>query len=329
MTDLSTIFAGLALRNPIIISSSGLTDTADKCRLLEDAGAGAVVLKSIFEEQIIQEHDQWYEAGSSEESDYLSTYLRAQSLSEHIGLIEETKRICTIPVIASINCSTRSEWTEYAGLIEKAGADALELNIMDVQTEVAYEYGAYERKHIEILNRVRRYVRLPIIIKLGMNLTNPVALVSQLYANGASAVVMFNHPYRPDIQIENLSFYAGEMWTRPSDICDALRWVGISSALVPHMDYAISGGVHDGWNTVKAILSGASAVEVCTTIFWNGSQRIQVMIEQLQQWMSEHGYESISQFMGRMNQNAEEGHHLYQRTQFMKYFSGYKGKGKM
>ena len=179
------------------------------------------------------------------------------------------------------------------------------------------------------MNRVRRYVRLPIIIKLGMNLTNPVALVSQLYANGASAVVMFNHPYRPDIQIENLSFYAGEMWTRPSDICDALRWVGITSALVPHLDYAISGGVHDGWNTVKAILSGASAVEVCTTIFWNGSQRIQVMIEQLQQWMSEHGYESISQFMGRMNQNAEEGHHLYQRTQFMKYFSGYKGKGKI
>ena len=329
MRRLETSFAGLKLKNPFIVSSSGLTSTPEKNKKWEDAGASAVVLKSLFQEEIEEESLCMQHGMHSEEMDYLLQFNRGHRLNEYIRLITETKERCTIPVIASINCFQSTEWTNFARHICEAGADALELNIMDVQTEVAYEYGAYERKHIEILNRVRRYVRLPIIVKLGMNLTNPVALVSQLYANGASAVVMFNHPYRPDIQIENLSFYAGEMWTRPSDICDALRWVGISSALVPHMDYAISGGVHDGWNTVKAILSGASAVEVCTTIFWNGSQRIQVMIEQLQQWMSEHGYESISQFMGRMNQNAEEGHHLYQRTQFMKYFSGYKGKGKM
>ena len=232
--------------------------------------------------------------------------------------------MCSIPIIASINCSTRSEWVEYASLIEKAGSDALELNIMEVMTDMDYEYGAYERKHIEILNRVRQYVRLPIIIKLGMNLTAPVTLVNQLYANGAAAVVMFNRPYRPDIQIESGNFHAGEMWTRPSDICDALRWVGICSARIPHLDYAISGGVHDGWAAVKALLAGASAVEVCTTLFWNGSQRIEVMKEQLLQWMDEHGYDKISQFRGRMNLDAAEGSNLYQRTQFMKYFSGYK-----
>lgn len=324
MNKLSTTFAGLSLRNPIIVSSSGLTDTAPKCLALEEAGAGAVVLKSIFEEQIMQEHDRWYNPANTEGDDYLSTYLRAHSLSEHIALIEEAKRLCSIPIIASINCSTRSEWVEYASLIEKAGADALELNIMEVVTDRDYEYGAYERKHLEILSRVRKYVCLPIIIKLGMNLTAPVALVNQLYANGAAAVVMFNRPYRPDIEIESGNFHAGEMWTRPSDICDALRWVGICSARIPHIDYAISGGVHDGWASVKAILAGASAVEVCTTLFWNGSQRIEVMKEQLLQWMDEHGYDTISQFRGRMNLDATEGSNLYQRTQFMRYFSGYK-----
>jgi dihydroorotate dehydrogenase (fumarate) len=325
MNRLSTTFAGLPLRNPIIVSSSGLTDTAAKCLALEEAGAGAVVLKSIFEEQIMQEHDQWYDPSNDGADDYLSTYLRANSLSEHIGLIREAKRLCSIPIIASINCSTRSEWATYAGFVEDAGADALELNIMDMQTEVEYEYGTYERLHIEILDRVRRYVHLPVIVKLGMNLTNPVALVNQLYANGAAAVVMFNRPYRPDINIEIGTIHAGEMWTRPSDICDALRWVGISSARIPNLDYAVSGGVHDGWSAIKAIWAGASAVEVCTTIFWNGSQRIETMKEQMLQWMTEHGYETIAQFKGHLNMNTSNGASLYKRTQFMKYFSGYRG----
>lgn len=323
MDRLSTTFAGLSLRNPIIVSSSGLTDTAAKCLALEEAGAGAVVLKSVFEEQIMQEHDRWYDPTNAEGDDYLSTYLRAHSLAEHIGLIEEAKRLCSIPIIASINCTTSTEWAQYAGFVERAGADALELNIMEVQTEMDYRYGDYERKHIGILEQVRRYVHLPVIVKLGMNLTNPVALINQLYANGAAAVVMFNRPYRPDIQIENVHFHAGEMWTRPSDICDALRWVGICSARIPNLGYAVSGGVHDGWAVVKSLLAGASAVEVCTTLFWNGPHRIGVMKEQMMQWMEEHGYENIGQFKGRMNLNASEGSALYERTQFMKYFSGH------
>ena len=323
MTDLSTTFAGLRLKNPFIVSSSGLTDTAVKCRQLEDAGAGAVVLKSIFEEQIMQEHDHWYDPSNAEGSDYLSTYLRAHSLDQHIGLIREAKRVCTIPVIASINCSTRSEWAEYAGFVEDAGADALELNIMEVQTAMDYEYGTYEQRHIEVLQRVRKFVHLPVIMKLGMNLTNPVALVNQLYANGAAGVVMFNRPYRPDINIDTGNFHAGELWTRLSDICESLRWVGICSARIPHMDYAVSGGVHDGWAATKALLAGASAVEVCTTLYWNGPQRLRAMAEQLAQWMEERGYESIGQFKGRMNMDATGGHRFFERTQFMKYFSGY------
>lgn len=319
--SLSTHFAGLPLGNPIIVSSSGLTDTAAKCAALEEAGAGAVVLKSIFEEQIMQEHDRWYDPSLGEGDDYLTTYLRAHSLAEYTGLIEEAKRRCTIPVVASIHCSTDTEWAQYAGFVEQAGADALELNIMEVQTDVAYEDGSYEQRHVRIVEEVRRYVGLPIIVKLGMNLTNPVALAERLYAAGAKAVVMFNRPYRPDIVVESEQFRAGEMWTRPSDICDALRWVGIASARVPHMDYAVSGGVHDGWAVAKALLTGASAVEVCTTLFWNGSQRIAVMKEQLEQWMATRGYTDLAQFRGRMNLNATDGARLYSRTQFMRYFN--------
>lgn len=324
MRSLETTFAGLFLKNPIIVSSSGLTDSAEKCRALEEAGAGAVVLKSIFEEQIMQQYDRYSDPANAEGNDYLSTYLRSNLLSEHIALIKEAKRRCTIPVIASINCTSRNEWAEFAEIVEEAGADAIEINIMEVQTSTDYQYGTYEQKHIDILRRVKEHTRLPVIMKLGMNLTNPIALIDQLHAGGAAGIVLFNRAYRPDIHIDNGNFTVGEMWTRPSDICYALRWVGIASARVPRIDYAVSGGVHDGWGAVKAILTGASAVEVCTTLFWNGSQRIGIMKKQIEQWMEERGLRHIGQFKAHMNAYAAEGSHLFERTQFMKYFSSYK-----
>lgn len=324
MNRLATSFAGLSLNNPIIVSSSGLTDSAKKCRALEDAGAGAIVLKSIFEEQIMQQYDNWNDSNNSEGNDYLSTYIRSNSLNNHVALIKEAKEICTIPIIASINCTTHTEWASFAKIIEDAGADALELNIMEVQIEKDYQYGSYEQKHIDILNEVKKQTSLPIIMKLSSNLTNPIALINQLYANGAGAVVLFNHPYRPDINIDNGNFTNGEMWTRPSDICESLRWTGISSSKIPRLDYAISGGVHDGGSVIKSILAGACAVEICTTIYWNGSQQIDAMKKQIEEWMTERGYESIKQFKARMNANAMEGNNLFERTQFMKYFSTYK-----
>ncbi len=324
MIDLTTSFAGLTLKNPIIVSSSSLTDSPTKCQTLEENGAGAIVLKSIFEEQIMQQYDQWNDRGNADSNDYLETYLRSHSLNEYTYLIQRTKKLCTIPVIASINCSTDSEWATYAKMVEQAGADALEINIMEVQTDTEYTYGSYEQKHINILKRIKRNTRLPVIMKLGQNLTNPVSLINQLYANGADAIVLFNRPYRPDINIDTRSFHAGEIWSRPGDICESLRWIGISSAKVPYLNYAISGGVHDGWGIVKALLAGASAAEICTTLFWNGSHRIQVMKTQLEEWMQKAGYEQLSQFIGEMNMNSCHKENYYGRTQFMQYFSSYK-----
>ena len=183
MATLETTFAGLKLKNPIIISSSGLTDSAAKNQKLYEAGAGAIVLKSLFEEQIMMEADWLGDPNMYPEgSDYLVGYIREHKLGEYLNLIKETKKVCDIPVIASINCYQDADWIEFARKIEEAGADALEVNILALQTDIQYAYGSFEQRHIDILSHIRKTVNIPVIMKLGDNLTNPIALIDQLYA---------------------------------------------------------------------------------------------------------------------------------------------------
>ena len=202
MATLETTFAGLKLRNPIIISSSGLTDSAAKNQRLYESGAGAIVLKSLFEEQIMLEADWLGDPNMYPEgSDYLVGYIREHKLGEYLELIKESKKVCDIPIIASINCYQNNDWIEFAKKIEEAGADALEVNILALQTDLQYAYGTFEQRHIDILSHIKKTINIPVIMKLGDNLTNPIALIDQLYANGAAAVVMFNRFYQPDIDI--------------------------------------------------------------------------------------------------------------------------------
>ena len=180
MTDLKTTFAGLSLRNPIIISSSGLTNSAGKNKRLAEAGAGAIVLKSLFEEQIMLEADQLKDPTFyPEASDYLEEYIREHKLAEYLTLIKESKKECNIPIIASINCYSDAEWIDFAKQIQEAGADALEINILALQSDVQYTYGSFEQRHIDILRHIKRTVSIPVIMKLGDNLTNPVAHLYQ------------------------------------------------------------------------------------------------------------------------------------------------------
>lgn len=322
MADLKTTFAGLTLRNPIIISSSGLTDNAAKNTKLEAAGAGALVLKSLFEEQIMLEADRlrnpsYYPEGS----DYLAEYIRSHKLTEYLELIKETKKVCTIPVIASINCYTDAEWVDFAGQIEEAGADALEINILALQSDVQYMYGSFEQRHIDILQHVKETVRIPVIMKLGDNLTNPVALIDQLYANGAAGVVLFNRFYQPNIDVEKMEQTSGEVFSCSADFGRSLRWVGIASAQINKMDYALSGGTHKPEDVVKAILAGASAVEVCSAIYQNTNSFINEANRFLGAWMERKGFERVSQFKGKLNAQDVEGINTFERTQFLKYFS--------
>lgn len=321
MTQLKTTFAGLTLRNPVIISSSSLTNSAEKNKKLELAGAGAIVLKSVFEEQIMMEAHHMATYGSPEGDDYLSTYVRSHALNEYISLIEESKKLCNIPIIASINCFSHAEWTDFARTVEVAGADALEINILSLQTERDYQCGSFEQRHIDIVSNLKKQVSIPIIVKLGSNFTNPIALINQLYANGANAVVLFNRFYQPDINIDTMTYIAGDIFSSPADLANGLRWTAIASAQVPQIDYAISGGVHDGKAIVKAILAGASAVEICSVLYQRGDGVIADMTQELSKWMDRQGYETLSEFKSSMNALSTGASNPFERTQFMKYFS--------
>ena len=321
MTDLKTTFAGLSLRNPIIISSSGLTNSAGKNKRLAEAGAGAIVLKSLFEEQIMLEADQLKDpAFYPEASDYLEEYIREHKLAEYLTLIKESKKECSIPIIASINCYSDSEWVDFAKQIQEAGADALEINILALQSDVQYMYGSFEQRHIDILRHIKQTVTIPVIMKLGDNLTNPVALIDQLYANGAAAVVLFNRFYQPDINIENMEQVSGEVFSTSADLATPLRWIGIASSVVNKIDYAASGGVANPEAVVKVILAGASAVEVCSAIYQNTNAFIGESTRFLSAWMERKGFNNIAQFKGKLNIKDVQGINTFERTQFLKYF---------
>ena len=209
---------------------------------------------------------------------------------------------------------------EIAKMIEEAGADALEINILALQSEVQYTYGSFEQRHIDILRHIKKTIKIPVIMKLGDNLTNPVALIDQLYANGAAAVVLFNRFYQPDINIEKMEHISGEIFSNASDLAIPLRWIGIASAVVDKIDYAASGGVANAESVVKAILAGASAVEVCSAVYLNTNAFIGEANRFLSAWMERKGFKNIAQFKGKLNIKDVQGVNTFERTQFLKYF---------
>ncbi|WP_018108700.1 dihydroorotate dehydrogenase-like protein [Bacteroides propionicifaciens] len=327
MTDFKTNFAGLTLRNPIIVSSSGLTNSADKNKKLAEAGAGAIVLKSLFEEQILIETDQMLTDAASymEGTDYLQEYVRHHKLNEYLELIKSSKAVCQdVPIIASINCYSDSEWIDFAKQIEEAGADAIEVNILALQTDINYVYGSFEQRHVDILKHIKKTVKLPVIMKLGNSFTNPVALINQLYANGADAVVLFNRFYQPDIDIIKMKHAAGPILSSSNELPNSLRWIGIASAVVDKIDYAASGGVQSPQDVVKTLLAGASAVQVCSIIYKKSDTEIRKMLTFLGTWMQDNGFERINQFKGRLNHKNVKNANYFERTQFLKYFSANK-----
>ena len=324
MSSLKTSFAGLELKNPIVVSSSSLTDSAEGCLRFEKAGAGAVVLKSLFEEDIVRRTESLTdESAHAESADYLQGYLRGQMLADYLKLVKESRALCSIPVIASICCCTAGEWTDFARMIEQAGADALELNVMSLASDKAAADGDFERRHVEILAAVKRSVSIPVIMKLGANLSNPVSLIERLRGYGAAAVVLFNRPYQTDIDIERMEYVSGKVLSDESDLSNSLRWTGIASAAVKNISYAVSGGVHSGEAVVKSLLAGASAVEVCSALYMAGEGWVASALDTVAKWQERHGFESVAEYRGRMNAADAEHVDRLERMQFLKYFEGF------
>ena len=323
MNTINVNFAGLELKSPIIVGSCSQTASLAKIQEFEKAGAGAVVLKSLFEESITREvaaHGSTLDE-HPEAYDYISSYLSDKVVSDYLSLIREAKSKSSIPIIASIACHTDGKWEEFATQIEAAGADALELNVMSLCTRKSYTLGDFERTHEAIVSNVSSKIKIPLIVKIGSNISNPVALVDSLYARGAKAVVLFNRFYPTDIDIDKMSFTMSNPFTSSSDLSQSIRWAGIISASVPQITVAVSGGV-EGWaEVVKSILSGATAVEVVSSIMKNGPEWITRTNEALSAWQKEKGYEAINSYKGKMNASDPEHADRLMRTQFLKYFS--------
>ncbi len=319
--QLNVNYLGLNLKNPIIVSSSGLTASLDKIKALEAAGAGAVVLKSLFEEQIMHESAAINYYDYPEAGDYLAEYTRQHRLEQHVQLIADAKKACSIPVIASICCVTKGEWVDFAKRLEEAGADALELNIFLLPTDKELSGEELEKRYLAIVAEVAKSVKIPVTVKLGRQFTNLLNITAEIAFRGAKGVVMFNRFYEPDIDIDTMKLVSSSVYSSPEELRSILRWLALASAQGIRIDFAASTGIHDGQAVVKALLAGASAVEICSSIYKNGPEVIQKMLADIEGWMETHSYPRLSDAIGVLNYKNIENPVAYERSQFMKYFA--------
>ena len=322
MANLSVTFAGLKLRNPFIISSCGITGTLDNIRKLDNLGAGAIVLKSIFEEQIKFDTLKNLNGNNYPEAyDYVKAYTKDSSLVEYLNLIKESKRAVHIPVIASVNCISASEWMDFAFQIEAAGADAIELNVFFLPSNEEKSAQYYEKIYFDLISGIKEKISIPVIIKLGSHFTNLSYIVNQLFIRRADAVTLFNRFYEPDININDFNITSSEVFSSPADLRESLRWVGLISSTVENIDIAASTGIHSGESAIKQLLAGAKAVQVCSVLYKSGIEILPKLIDRLESWMIEHKYKTVEEFRGKLNYSNIPDPLVYERVQFMKYFS--------
>lgn len=324
--DLTTKYMGLTLRNPIIASSSGLTDTVEKIEKLYHNGVGAVVLKSIFEEQILREIDSMgvnnmYGTFQDAEN-YVSFYTREHNLGNYIQLIEGAKKVADIPIIASISCMSNSEWIDYAKRIEDAGADAIELNMFILPSDPEIEGAKIEQEYFSIIETITQQVNIPVSLKLGAYFSGMADFLVRLSQTAIKSMVLFNRFYTPDIDLETEKVTAANIYSSPVENGNVLRWVSILSGKTA-CDIAASTGIHDGKTAIKNLLAGAKAVQVASVLYEKNTGYIQNMLTEMTQWLESKKYSSVQEIIGKLNMKNMAKPMMYERAQFMKYYSSH------
>jgi dihydroorotate dehydrogenase (fumarate) len=336
--DLSTQYMGLALKNPIIVGSSGLTGSVDKIKYAEQCGAGAVVLKSIFEEEVALEHAEFMKTaktfpqnsqyfdydGRKHPIEYFDYVLREEKLKKYIALVEQSKKAVSIPVIASINCFLQSiEWMAYAKELESAGADALELNMFFPPTDFRPKGADKNDIYFKITEEVTTKLTIPTALKISYYFTDLGPMIQRLSQTGIAGIVLFNRYFSPDIDVDTLKITNSFVFSSPSDLAISLRWIAIMAEKVD-CDLAASTGIHDGDAVIKQLLAGADAVQVASCLYKNGVPYVGAMLERLESWMSRKRYNRISSFKGKLSQEKSTDPSIYERVQFMRYYGGKK-----
>jgi dihydroorotate dehydrogenase (fumarate) len=252
--------------------------------------------------------------------DYFDYRIKEINLENYLSLIINARKKVKIPVIASINCNTSQEWTYFAKRIEEAGADALELNIFILPSIVAQSAENIERTYLEIIQSVRNQVKIPIAVKMSYYFSNLAGMIAQLSRTNIAGLVLFNRSYSPDIDIERMEVTSTNVFSSPRDLSVSLRWIAIMANRVK-CDLAASTGVHDGSAVIKQLLAGATAVQVVSALYENGMEYLETMIRELSEWMAYKNFEKIDQFRGLLSQEKQVNPALFERIQFMKYFS--------
>lgn len=329
MQNLNTTYLGLPIKNPIVVGSSGLASTIGGIKKLANAGAAAIVLKSVFEEEIVAEAEQTIgqQLGVDENNlefyDYYDYQVKTEVLEKYVSLIREAKQAVDIPIIASVNCTTYSEWVSFASKIEDAGADAIELNIFKVPFGIKDEAEEIEKVYFDIVRKVKDRLRIPFGIKLSPYFTNLGNVINRLSHSGANGLILFNRFTSVDYDIENDQVIAGKVYSDANEYSNSLRWISIASAEAG-CDLIASTGVQDYRAMVKMLLAGASAVEVVSAVYKEGPEVIAAMLNDLKAWMDRRNVNTINDFKGRLSQGKSSNPEVFERVQFMRYFSGHK-----
>ncbi|MEZ5083440.1 MAG: dihydroorotate dehydrogenase-like protein [Bacteroidales bacterium] len=325
MVDLKTNYLGLELKNPIIVGSSGLTDSSEKIKKLEENGAGAVVVKSLFEEEIIHEYEKIVAEEASkrykdEFLDYLDYRIKEQNITKYATLISDSKKAVGIPVIASVNCASHHEWTIFAKNIEEAGADALEVNLFVLPSNLKKTPEENEKLYFDVIEQLKEKIKIPVALKISYYFSNLALMIQKLSESGIEGLVLFNRFYSPDFDLNKMEVTSTNVLSHPDELAVSLRWIALMSQRVK-CDLAASTGVHDGNAVVKQLLAGATAVQVVSTIYNHGPEKIQNMLKDIKKWMISKDYKTIDDFRGKLSQAKSGNPAVYERVQFMKYFS--------
>lgn len=319
--NLSTSYMGIRLKNPLIVASSKLTSNFENVKKCIDQGAGAIVLKSLFEEQLLTDSDKLIEKDAKyfwypEAIDYINTYSKAYGIREHLDLIKEIKAYCDTPVIVSVNCVTSKEWPEFAKHFEEAGADGIELNIAISPFDPSTESVEIEDAYVEIVREVKKNVSIPISVKIGPFFTNMSRITNRLVKAGADGIVLFNRFFRPDIDIDSQNVVEDNFLSSPQEITQSLRWISILSPKL-NCDIAASTGVHDFKGFVKQLLAGAESVQLCSALYNKGLGYIDTLLFDLAKWMEKNDFKTIDDFKGKVA-NDSTNTPAFQRVQYMK-----------
>jgi len=329
--DLTTTYLGLTLKNPIVPSSSPLSHSIDGIKRLEDAGASAVVMYSLFEEQIEQEMhllDRYMQHGTHSYAEALSYFPDIQTYNvepeAYVELIRKAKASVDIPIIGSLNGTSTGGWVQYARGIEQAGADAIEINMYYVPTNQDRRSDQVEQAYVDILNDVKRTVRIPVAMKLSPFFSAPAYMAKRLVMSGVNGLVLFNRFYQPDFDLETLSVVPSLKLSDSDELRLPLRWLAILYGRMP-VDFALSTGVHTHEDVLKGLMAGAKVTMMASELLQNGIGRIGQILSSLQTWMEAHEYESVRQMQGSMSQLRVSQPDAFERANYMKVLDSWHG----